>query len=271
MYRTLTARAVVPVAVAITGFVVVCCVLLYATMKRDMIDGAFAQERNLANTVIKSARYTMLKADREGLANIVDNIGSGDGVEHVRIINSAGAVAFSSKRGESSIPPERAVTDIAASHGGRLFINSEGVEVLAIRVAIPNERACYTAACHFHRADQKDLGVLDIGLSTKPLRHNLALMGGRMTVFCLMILLLTIGGVAALLKRTIFTPVRVLTEYSDGIVAGKRREIPHHLGGELGRLAENLKHSAEELDKARQKVITTVSNVVPGTGADAKQ
>ncbi|MBJ6726566.1 HAMP domain-containing protein [Geomesophilobacter sediminis] len=270
MYRTLSARAVVPVAVAITGFVVICCVLLYASMKKDMIDGAFAQERSLASTVIKSAHYTMLKADREGLANIVANIGSGEGVEHVRIINSAGAVAFSSRKGETALPVERAVADLSAARGGRLFINGEGNEVLAIRVPIPNEDSCSTAACHFHQAAQKELGVLDIGLSTKPLRGNLAVMRNRMLVFCLMILVLTIGGVAALLKRTVFTPVHQLTEFSDGLVAGEPLEIPHHLGGELGRLAKNLKQSSEELKKARQ-LARHESQAAPGTGADVQR
>ena len=67
MFRTLSARAIVPVAVAVTGFVVVCCILLYSVMKTDMINDTTTHETNLTDTVIKSARYAMLKSDRETL------------------------------------------------------------------------------------------------------------------------------------------------------------------------------------------------------------
>ena len=35
--RSLAAKAIVPVALSVTGFVVVCCILLYSAMKEDMI------------------------------------------------------------------------------------------------------------------------------------------------------------------------------------------------------------------------------------------
>ena len=253
MYRSLAARAVVPVAVAITGFVVICCVLLYAIIKADMIEGAFEQEASLAATVIKSAHYTMLKADREGLKNIIANVGGGQGVEHLRILNTDGSIAFSSRKGETVLPPERGVTS-AADRNSRLFKNDRGAQVLAIRVPIPNEPACSSAACHVHGKDLGSLGVLDIGLSTAKLQKDLALMRGRMILFCLMVLLLTIGGVAAILNRSVFAPLSRLTDFSDRLVSGTPPgELPRQ-AGEVGRLAANLRRAAEELARARAEL-----------------
>ena len=95
MFRTLSARAIVPVAVAVTGFVVVCCILLYSVMKTDMINDTTTHETNLTDTVIKSARYAMLKSDRETLRNIIANVGDQKGVEHLRIFNKKGLIMFS--------------------------------------------------------------------------------------------------------------------------------------------------------------------------------
>ena len=93
--KSLTARAIVPVAVAVTGFVVICCILLYSVMKADMINDAVIYETNLADTIVKSTRYAMLKSDRDMLSNIICNVGQQKGVEHVRIFNKKGLIMFS--------------------------------------------------------------------------------------------------------------------------------------------------------------------------------
>src|SRR5512137_1042625 len=95
MFRTLSARAIVPVAVAVTGFVIICCLLLYSVARTDMINFTIMHETNLTDTVIKSTRYAMLKADRETLRNIIENVGELKGVEHLHIFNKKGLIMFS--------------------------------------------------------------------------------------------------------------------------------------------------------------------------------
>ena len=95
MLKSLTARAIVPVALSVTGFMVLCCILLYTFIKSDLTNEAIINETNLADTVVKSSRYAMLKSDREMLANIITNIGQQNGVEHLRIFNKKGIVMFS--------------------------------------------------------------------------------------------------------------------------------------------------------------------------------
>ncbi|UFS71534.1 HAMP domain-containing protein [Geomonas sp. RF6] len=264
MFRTLTARAVVPVAMAITGFVVICCVLLYAAVKEDLTHGAIEQEKSLAATVIKSAHYTMLKADREGLSNIVRNIGEGRGVEHVRIVNTEGVVAFSSRDAEVGTPGPKGAAEGAHAATplpeGRRLVNANGTEILAISVPIPNEAACSNASCHVHDKAQQTLGTLEIAVSTEPLHRSLALVRNRMLLFCIMVLLLTIGGVAALLQRNIFTPIRQLTEYSDRAAAGETREPFSHRCAEIGKLARNISTLAERANSS-----------AAGTGAESRK
>jgi hypothetical protein len=253
MFRTLSARAIVPVAVAVTGFVVVCCILLYSVMKTDMTDNTISHESNLADTVIKSARYVMLKSDRETLRNIVENVGDQRGVEHLRIFNKKGLIMFSRDRGETGLFVDKKSAGCIGCHAGpvpiaslgsmervRRFTNEKGVKVLAITAPIYNEPACYNAACHFHSSTEKILGTLDIGLSAAPLLKTLADMRLKMIIFSFMVLVLTVGGVAALLRRQIFIPLREITEFTSSVKSGNLDAELKGISGELSDLASDV-------------------------------
>ena len=60
MLQSFATRTIVPVGLAVTGFVAICCLSLYSIMKQDMIDDAAQGGRNIANTVVLSTRYAML-------------------------------------------------------------------------------------------------------------------------------------------------------------------------------------------------------------------
>ncbi|HEX2768885.1 MAG TPA: HAMP domain-containing protein [Geobacteraceae bacterium] len=267
MLRTLSSRAIVPVALAVTGFVVVCCILLFSVMKTDMINDTITHETNLTDTVTKSTRYAMLKSDRETLRNIIANVGDQKGVEHLRIFNKKGLVMFSRDPREVSRFVDKKSAGCIGCHAGpvptssigsmervRRFVNERGVAVIAITAPIYNEPACYTAQCHFHTAEQKILGTLDIGLSAAPLLSTLAVMRGRMIIFSIMVLLLTVGGVAALLRRQVFIPLREITDFTSDINNGNLTRELTGISGELSDLAQNIRAVALQLRNAVQEI-----------------
>ncbi len=268
MLKSLTARAIVPVAVAVTGFVVVCCIILYSIMKTDMTSDAIKYETNQAHTIVKSTRYAMLHDDRDSLLNIIDNVGTQDGVEHVRIFNKKGLIMFSEHHEEvgrfvdksaagcrechSSPVPSATLGDMKQA---RRFTNDKGTEILAITAPIYNEPDCYRAACHVHTSSQKVLGTLDIGLSAAPLLKNLAVMRNRMIIFSIMVLIVTIGGVASLLRRNVFLPIKFLVDFTERALQGQLpdQEFPP-CGREIEKLAGNVRVMAHDLRKAREEI-----------------
>ena len=267
MFKSLTARAVVPIAVSITGFVILCCIMLYSVMKADLINDATEYERRLADTIIRSARHAMLKSDRETLRNIIDNVGVQEGIEHVRIFNKKGLIMFSRNQGEVNCFVDKKSPGCVCCHRAespsailgsmdkaRRFMNERGTEVLAITAPIYNESACATAACHFHDAGQKVLGTLDIGVSTAHLDRALALMRNRMILFCLMVLVLTIGGVAALLHRNVFVPLRRIEEFTSMVNHGNLSGKLTGISGELAELAGDVRTLATRLDATEQQL-----------------
>jgi hypothetical protein len=266
MFRTLSARAIVPVAVSVTGFMIICCLLLYSVARTDMINYTIMHETNLTDTVIKSTRYAMLKGDRETLRNIIDNVGELKGVEHLQIFNKKGLIMFSRDPRETGRFVDKKSAGCIGCHAGpvpianlgsmervRSFTNERGVKVFAITAPIYNEPACYSAQCHFHSSGEKILGTLDIGLSAAPLLKTMAVMRGRMIIFSIMVLILTVGGVAALLRRQIFIPLREITEFTSAVKSGNLDQELREISGELSDLADDVRAIALKMRSVAQE------------------
>jgi hypothetical protein len=199
------------------------------------------------------------------LSNIIDNIGAQESVEHVRIFNKKGLIMFSSNHGETGRLLDKNAAGCVECHSGpvpsatlgdmkqaRRFINEKGKDIIAITAPIYNEPGCYQAACHVHKAEQKILGTLDIGLSAAPLVNNLTVMRSRMVIFSVMVLLVTIGGVAALLRRYVFIPLKALVHYTEGTIKGMEVDIPRG-GAEIEELSGNIRSLVKELNNIRRE------------------
>lgn len=271
MLSSVNSRAILPVACAVTGFVIACCVLLYAFVKDDLVKGEIQHAADLTDTVVKSTRYAMLKSDRETLRNIIDSIGEQQQVEHVRIFNKKGLIMFSEDDQElhrfidktaagcsechaDGVAPKQSLGTMAQA---RQFTNADGHAVLAITAPIYNEPDCYTADCHFHSAEQSLLGTLDIGVSQAPLKRTLSQLRTRMIVFSGMVLVLTVGAVCALLYRQVFLPIQKLVGFTATggdatILVGDFPEASGdiaRLAGAFQRMAERVRDMEGRLDR----------------------
>ena len=252
MLSSINSRAIVPVACAVTSFVIACCVLLFTFVKDDLIRGEVQHAVDLADTVIKSTRYAMLHDDRETLSNIISSIGEQNQVEHVRIFNKKGLIMFSREAVELNNFIDKSAAGCNECHAeakpknslgtmaqARQFSNSENRDVLAITAPIYNEPECYNAACHFHLSEQSLLGTLDIGVSQDPLKQTLGQLQNRMIVFSGMILILTVGAVCALLYRQVFLPIKQLADFTETPANGRLGEEFPDVSGDIARLARS--------------------------------
>jgi len=261
-------RAILPVAATLTGFVVVCCLLLYTVIKGDLNRYAVRHSSDLAATVVKATRYAMLKGDRDSLMNTIGSIGEQQEVEHVRIFNKQGLIMFSGSGDEVGTLVDKVDAGCIGCHAGaqpatrlgpmeqaRQFTNGDGHAVLAITAPIYNEAAC-SSACHAHDQGQKILGTLDIGLSLAPLRSTLELLRNRMVVFCLLILVLAVGATVGLLHRNVLLPLCRLSVYSDRVIDGAAAPASLEAVEEVQRIARNFFHLADQRDKMRRELET---------------
>ena len=253
MFATLAGKALVPVGLAVTGFMVVCCLVLYSFIRDDLHRAEIVHASNLADTILKSTRYAMHNSDRETLATIIRNVGEQQGVDHVRIFNKKGIVTFSAKPSEINRQVDKnaegcvvchkgavPVTNLGTMQQSRTFKNPDGMDVMAITAPIYNGADCSSAICHVHLPEQKVLGTLDVGLSRAEHDRSLTTLRIQMIIFTLMSLILTIGGVTALLIRNVFLPVHRLRKYIE--FSAKKNDIPEpppHLPHDLDIIAKN--------------------------------
>ena len=138
---------------------------------------------------------------------------------------------------------------VGSMQQARRYRNERGESVLAITTPIYNEPECFTAPCHVHAATQKVLGTLDIGLSQQTLLASLSSLKNRMTLFSVMVLILTVAGVSAILRRSLFLPIQRLSEYALQLVAGHRDAAPPRLEDELETIGRSLQDLARSCDK----------------------
>lgn len=267
MLSSINSRAIVPVACAITGFVIACCVLLYTFVKDDLIKGEIQHAADLSDTVIKSTRYAMLHDDRDSLSNIISSIGEQDQVEHVRIFNKKGLIMFSRDSQEVNEfidksaagcnechvdeEPKRSLGTMAKA---RQFTNKAGNDVLAITAPFYNDSECSNAACHFHDVGQSLLGTLDIGVSQDPLKRTLGQLQNRMIMFSGMILVLTVGAVCALLYSQVFVPIKRLADFTNGSGDDILSQDFPEVSGDIARLADDFRTMANRVQELEQQL-----------------
>jgi nitrate reductase cytochrome c-type subunit len=266
MFDKIAGRALVPVGVVVTGFLTVCFVLLYAAIKDIVVRDAVGHAQNLAGMVLKSTRYAMLNTNRELSNTIIQNLGEQKGVEHVRIFNKEGVVAFSSNSGELNHQVDRKSQGCMTCHDkpmpasaaatmqkARTFKNYQGKDVMAITAPIYNEPECANAACHVHPVSQKVLGTVDIGLSHQPTLDSLASIRLQMLFFSLLTLVLTVAGVITLLKIIVLAPLKELQNYTDSTDTNAILTEPRNLPYELDKIAKSyyfIRTKLKEIDKS---------------------
>jgi hypothetical protein len=278
MFDRIAGRALVPVGIVVTGFLAVCFVLLYAGIKEIVVRDSVGHANNLAGIVLKSTRYAMLKSDRELNDAIIRNISEQKGVQHVRIFNKRGVVAFSSKTEEVSRQVDKRAEGCIACHDratpattlgnmqkARTFKSARGGEVLAITAPIYNEPECSSASCHVHPAQQRVLGTLDIGLSNEATLNSLASIRLQMLLFSLLTLILATAGVIALLKMIVLVPLQRLQKYTETSEENSSLTHPSNLPYELDKIAKSYYFIKNKLEKVERQSVKAVN------GADLQE
>jgi len=251
MFRQFASKEIVNVAMVVTGFTIVCCILLYIFIKADLTNGVVSYETTLADTIYRSMRYSMLKSDFSSLEQIILNVGKEERVQYARIFEGTGIVRFSSSESEIGRMLARESTGCVKCHDGldpstavgsmdhsSLYLNERQGKVLSMVVPIPNDPDCSTGDCHYHPPEKHLLGVLEVGVSQENLDHCLMLLRWRMIVFCAMILVLTLGGVTASLWRTVMLPITRIADFAEERAQGRFESKPPRGRGDIRRLAE---------------------------------
>ena len=256
MFDNLIARAIVPVTIAVTGFVIFGCLLLYSFIKADMTAEAIRTLDGCASTVVKSTRSAMLEDDQQSIQDIVENIGTREDVQLIKIYDQKGNIRYSGQDAPEDIQEvaNAHITEFLQAPSSYKQKPQHDVDhsngFLATSLPIFNEPQCSTAACHFHSDSEPVLGFVSIGISGRYLEKTLSVLRTRMIIFSVMVLFLTVGGVTALLRMNLFLPIIRLTYNAELAAQGTVEADLPKSDHKLGKLNKDFRLLVKQRDQA---------------------
>ncbi|MBM4062442.1 MAG: HAMP domain-containing protein [Planctomycetes bacterium] len=152
----------------------------------DLLAQARGSVLRIADVVKRSTRYTMLHNESKDTDQTVQNVGRQPGIEHVRIYNKEGRIAYSSRLGEVGKTVDlraeacyqchavaQPLTHLDSPQRARIFQAESGSRVLAAIDVVYNEAGCATFGCHRSPEEQQVLGVVDVGVSLKDIDQRI--------------------------------------------------------------------------------------------------
>jgi len=220
-----------------------------------------------ASDLIKgSARYSMLKNDREHLQNTMSTIGKEVGVEGVRIYNKPGQISFSDDLTEvgttvdidaeqcvvchQNVPP---LEHLNTQNRIRVFTSPKGYRVLGLINPIQNEPECFNAPCHGHSPKDKLLGLLDVKLSLKSVDEETQRTRAQMVLYSSIMIIITALLFAGFVYKLVHVPVRKLAKGTREVAnLNLDYSIDFTSKDEMGELAQSFNRMTTQLKSANE-------------------
>ena len=168
-YRSLSVKLIFWVGVITVLVIGVFAFVNLDTQRGHLLDASILAAKELSETMTKSLRFDMLHNYRDALYNSIENVGTQEEIEKVRIFNKEGMIMFSSDKGERGKMVDKEAEACYACHAvdkplerldiperSRIF-QADGYRVLGMISPIYNDPDCYTSACHYHPPDRTDV------------------------------------------------------------------------------------------------------------------
>jgi len=222
----------------------------------------------IGDLIQRSTRYQMLRNDRDALYEVIQTIGSQQGIRRIRIFNKEGRISFSTDPSEVNKLVDKRAEACYACHSqsqplaklnrpdrARIFTDAQGHRVLGSIRPIENDPTCSSVSCHAHPPDRRILGVIDTDLSLDTVDAQVAQHQRRLAEFTgAAVVLMSLVSVA-FIWLVVHKPIKDLT---DGIRQVTQGDLDHtitvHSRDELGVLADSFNKMTGELSEAHREL-----------------
>ena len=211
--------------------------LVLYVQKQHFEEQVLQNAEGVGELVWHGARYHMLHKDREALAQLIESVAGGPGVERVTVR-------------EAPSSPEEMTEAVWAS----IVAGADGRRHVDVRRPVMNHPDCYTASCHFHKPQDRVLGMIDARLSLEEVDAQYAELRGEVIWLglCAALLLCATGWV--FVWRFVHKPVGELAAGMRKVAAG---ELEHRIEAgypdEIGELASSFNQMTNDLAAAREE------------------
>jgi histidine kinase len=232
-----------------------------AYQKKNLQDEVISQTERLSNTIKLGTHYAMMLNARDEINQIINNIARLKEIQSIRIYNKEGAIKFSNHpqeveqitniRSEAchichhTDPPR---VDLELTARMRHFNTGTGPRLLGLISPIHNEPGCATQECHFHPADKKVLGALDVVVTLEETEKEIRFMQKGVIGLAVAAFLVTSAIILVFVLSFVNRPIRRLIAGTEAISRGDystRLNVTH--SDEMGQLAAAMNFMCREI------------------------
>lgn len=264
---SLEIRLLVPLSIVVGLVLSLHALLSFQSTKEHFLNLVHDEVVRSSDLIKRATHDGMLLNRLDQVQATIERLAQAPEVAAIRVYDKTGAIVLSARSSEygqtialdsdtcQSCHGNGVTLDDAVLQRSSLTQSEGGPEVLRHLIVIENEPSCAIAECHFHPADRRVLGVLDVEMSMAPLEAAIRT-SKQQLLFTTIGLILISGLVAALfVRRVVHRPTQQLYEGTQRIAAGDlETRIEVHGEHELARLAEAFNRMVGELRHARQQV-----------------
>ncbi|MBT0652379.1 HAMP domain-containing protein [Geobacter luticola] len=238
------------------------------TLEEIFLQEAVSDAENLSEAIIKTTHHQMLDDDRLRAYQMIQEVGTQNGIESIRLINKDGRIIYSTRDDEIGTFVDKKAAACNMCHSGatplthastmnrsRFFTNAQGKQVLGLAKAIYNEESCYTAKCHFHPENFRVLGVLDVVVSLDKVMAITSSYRYKFTSLTVFLLLLIWLSITLCTQALVSRPVKQLLKHTNLLARGElNSKVLTSSSDELGELASSFNTMTISLKKARDEL-----------------
>ncbi len=236
--------------------------------KKYLIEEMQQNASRFSQTVKRSIDYEMLTAQSNYIQKTLEDIGTQEGIEHIRILDKEGRIYAADSKEEVGKFIDRQAEACYSCHSNkdplkklstpvktRIFKSDKGYRLLGIINPIYNEPKCYNSECHFHPKEQHVLGVMDILTSLAHFDNQIGTSQRQILLYFLFTFLLISVGTALFILLFVDTPIHKLIEGTRKIAKGDfDYRIGHYYSDEIGELGKSFDWMSAELKKYHEEI-----------------
>jgi two-component system, NtrC family, sensor kinase len=265
---SLISKLTIGISLILLVFMVFFAYINIATLKTMLMEAAISDADKLSETIIKTTHYEMLEDNRKRAYEMIQEVGTLEGVQYIRMINKSGTITFSTDKDEIGryLDKTEAGCNMCHTTGepkvqastmnrSRIFFDKTGKQVVGMAKAIYNEKSCSVSTCHFHPPKQRILGVIDIIVSLENM-HTLIGHYRNKIIFLTIFLLLSISlAITIFTHRLVNRPVKNLLTQTKRIARGDLdAQVQDVTRDEMGELSDAFNKMTASLKSARMEL-----------------
>ncbi len=266
--RTLSTRIAVPAGF----FALISMGLLSAMLIRSQREQVFAEvvrgSESISEAIGLSIDREMLLNHREGVAQMLQAVGSRDGIEGIRLFDKEGRIAYSSDTAEVGQMVDTAAQPCVSCHSAgnprrvlpaqghlppRAFTDPAGERILSTIHVIRNQPGCQGSHCHVSPSAQSVLGVLDVSMSLEPAEARLAASTRGALLFSGLAVVLITAALFLIIWRSVRGPIDRMVKATRRVAEGDPTlKVPRGAAREIGILAGAFNEAVESLNSSNR-------------------